>query len=483
MLRGVSTAGTDFAACTVASRRYLAQARVLAQSFREHHPGGRFVVFIPDDPDRERSVGEGVEELRPADIGLDDEEFHRMALSYTVKQLSCAMKVFVFEHLVRRGDTTILLDGDIDVHSDLSPLAELADRHGLVLTPHATAPAAPPQHYPPLPWRAPRMRNAVGPEQMAIHSGAFNGGVMAASGNALPFLEWWRERVARYCLLDVELGLFQEQGWIALAPALFDCHVLREPGWNVSAFELHDTDVSWDSGRPEIRGAPLRCFHYITFDPAFPGEFTRLIQLANVFPPGAERPGAMRVCRDYADQLLAAGHEEAQADVSPFDLLADGTPIDLNMRTAYAEALLEHEAGRGPEPPNPLRSGDVDAWMEWLSEPVEGPVGSLPVSRYLLGMHTRERWAYEPHREVPGADSRAFLDWIAYGGREGYFEVGERWLPPPPAPRVDPAVAALEERNAELERRIAYYTGTLSWRITAPLRRAAAAVRAWRRTA
>jgi hypothetical protein len=479
----VSTAGQDFTACTVASRRFLAQARVTARSFLEHHPGGRFAVFIPDDPNRERSVGEGIEELRPADIGIADDEFHRMAMAYTVKELSCAMKVFALEHLVKRGDIAVLLDGDVCVYGDLSPLAELADRHGVVLTPHCVTAHPTPDHYPPMAARAPRMRNAAGPDQMAILSGTYNTGVMAAARGAQPFLEWWRSRVARYCLLEPDRGLFQEQGWTSLAPTLFDCHVLREPGWNVNGFDLHDSDVTFQPDRPEIRGAPLRCFHYITFDPGSPEQLSRDQYIAAVFPRPAQRPGAMRLCGDYAARVLAAGHEEAQADVSPFDVLPGGLDVDVNMRAAYAEALLQHEAGRGTPPPNPLRSGDVESWLRWLSEPVEGPPGSRPVSRYLVGLHTRERWVYESFNDVPGRDAEAFLDWLPEAVGRGHLDVPPRFLPPPPPPRVDPAVAALEERCDDLERRVAYYTGTLSWRLTAPLRRAAAALRALRRTA
>jgi hypothetical protein len=122
----VSSPGEEFVGCAVASRRFLAQARVTAESFLEHHPGGRFAVLIPDDPAGERTAGDGVEELRPGDIGIDETELHRMALSYSVKQLSCAMKAFLLEHFVARRETAVLLDGDVCVYGDLSPIAATA---------------------------------------------------------------------------------------------------------------------------------------------------------------------------------------------------------------------------------------------------------------------------------------------------------------------------------------------------------------------
>jgi hypothetical protein len=483
----VSATGVEFIGCTVASRRFLAQARVLAQSFLEHHPGSRFAVLIPDDPESERAVGGGVEELRPRDIGIDDRELHRMALSYSVKELSCAMKVFLLEHLVNRGETAVMLDGDVYVYADMSRLADLARRHDVVLTPQCVSARPTPDHYPPMGGRAPRMRNALGAEQGSIRAGTYNTGVMAAGPRAAAFCEWWRQRVSRFCLLEPERGLFQEQGWSALAPTLFDCHVLREPGWNLSGLDLHDRDVTWEDGRPAFRGAPVRCFHYLTFDPLNPDQLTCDPYVDTMFPRPEERPGAMRLCRDYAARVGEAGHESAQADVSPYDVLPGGVRVDANMRTAYGEALLQHEAGRGPAPPNPFDDGDVAGWLAWLAEPTDAAPDSPPVSRYLLGLHTREWWIYWSFSDVPGRDAERFVQWLPGAARRGEVEVPERWVPPDP-PRVDPA-AELAERVAAVE---AHYRDVLaavedsyrnsrSWRLTAPLRRIAAVLRAARR--
>ena len=460
----------SFVGCTVASRRFLGQARVLADSFFEHHPDGRFAILIPDDPDHERATGDRVEVLRPLDVGLDQAEANRMALAYTVKELSCALKVHLARHVIGRGDTAVLLDGDVCVYDDLTPVAELAERESLVLTPHALTPHFTPDRYPPTQGLAQRMVNAVGAEQMMVLSGTYNTGLVALSTDAMPFVEWWAERVARYSLLETSRGLFQEQGWTALAPALFPCHILREHGWNVSGFHLHDRDIEWDGDKPLIGGRPLRCFHYITFDPEQPDELTRDDQIRAVWPAPEERPGAVRLCAAYAERLMAAGHAAALADVSPNDRLADGTPIDLQMRTAYREALLEHEAGRDAEPPNPFNDGDAARFLDWLSEPKDG------VSRYLLAIHTQLPWVWGAFKDVPGADSERYLAWLPAAADCGDLDIPERWLPDGRT-YADPSVAALIEHveSVEAHRRaledvVESVRRSRSWRLTAPAR-------------
>jgi hypothetical protein len=413
--------------------------------------------------------------LRPADLGVEPAELHRMALSYSVKELACAMKGRLMRHLARRGEIAVLLDGDVCVYDDLTPIADVARREGLVLTPHGTVAHSTPDRYPPMPGHAPRMRNALGPDQMMVLAGTFNTGLLAASADALPFLEWWNERTARYCLLEPGRGLFQEQGWTALAPTLFDCHIFREPGWNVSVFHLPVEDVTWEDDRPWVQGAPLRCFHFITFDPSHPDELSNEEHIAGVWPSARERPGAARVCREYAARLLAAGHEEALADTSPFEWLSEDVPVDANMRAAYAEALLEHEAGHGDAPPNPFEDGDVEGFLRWLDEPAESPAdGVRPVPRYLVGLHTRLAWVFGPYSEVPGKDSDRFLSWVPEAVRWGHIDIPDRWVPAVDRGRaIDPAMATLQAQYRELLGALEGYRSSRSWRMTAPFRRAA----------
>ena len=63
--------------CTIVAKNYLAHARVLALSLREHHPGDELTVLVLDDTEGYVDpAAEPYRMLRPADI--DCEPFERM---------------------------------------------------------------------------------------------------------------------------------------------------------------------------------------------------------------------------------------------------------------------------------------------------------------------------------------------------------------------------------------------------------------------
>src|SRR5271163_2173044 len=112
--------------CTIIAKNYVAQARVLARSFADHHPDGRCSVLVIDDYDGYIDpLVEPFAILTPEQIGCD--EFAEMALRYDVLELSAAVKPWLLAHLLNEGSPAITyLDPDIRVHASLDALDELA---------------------------------------------------------------------------------------------------------------------------------------------------------------------------------------------------------------------------------------------------------------------------------------------------------------------------------------------------------------------
>ena len=113
-------------ACTIIAKNYLPHARVLAASFLEHHPGGRFTTLVVDDPGRDEPSREGFDVLSPYDIGLEQAEVHRMAFIYDLKEFATAVKPSLLKHLLSDAEDVTYFDPDIEVFAPLDDISALA---------------------------------------------------------------------------------------------------------------------------------------------------------------------------------------------------------------------------------------------------------------------------------------------------------------------------------------------------------------------
>ena len=126
MTEGSAPANTDVAGCTVATRNYLADARLAAQSFLDHHPGSRFVILVVDG-DHMPPAGwshRDVEMVTPTEVGFDRDELLRMAAIYTPAELACALKPWALRRALTHAEVAIYVDGDVEI---LAPMPELID--------------------------------------------------------------------------------------------------------------------------------------------------------------------------------------------------------------------------------------------------------------------------------------------------------------------------------------------------------------------
>src|SRR5690606_34379625 len=80
--------------CTVATRSYLADARLAARSFLDHHPGARFTIVVVDGEHMPPATWEhrDVELVTPQQLGFPTDELHRMAAIYDPAEMACAFK-------------------------------------------------------------------------------------------------------------------------------------------------------------------------------------------------------------------------------------------------------------------------------------------------------------------------------------------------------------------------------------------------------
>jgi hypothetical protein len=409
-------------ACTIIAGNYLAAARVLAESFFAHHSDGSFTVLIVDDEERDLvPVGEFDHRIawwRLADLGLDTPEIHRLAGIYDVTELSTGVKPLFLRRLIETHESAVIyLDPDIRVFGSLAYVAQLADRHELVLTPHIT------QSIP----DDGRQVDAL----FVLAAGVYNLGFAAVAPTAAASLEWWWQQTRRRALNDVARQMFTDQRWADYLPSLFSHHLLKDPGYNAAYWNLHERPLSRVNGRIYARNGPLRFFHFSGFDPRTPwllsrhqGERPRMLL--------SEHPVLASLCDDYVHALERAGFATSSDRAYGWNLSADGLEMTRRIRRLYWSVVLAAERGEASEPPDPFDAADPEAFTEWLNAP--DARGARRWSRYIRALYDArpDVQAHMPH--IDGADAARFGNWLRTDG------VVQEHIPPaltPPAPTLE----------------------------------------------
>jgi glycosyltransferase involved in cell wall biosynthesis len=382
-------------ACTIIAKNYVAQARVLARSFAEHHPDGRFWTLIIDDfTDYIDPAGEPFEVLTPADI--DCEPFGDMAIRYSVIELSTAVKPWLLRHLMKEVSGPITyLDPDIQVFAPLDELEDLARTHGVALTPHNSEP---------IPADGRR------PTQIDIMiAGVYNlGYISLAPGEEIDkLLDWWSDRLRRDCRVDPVYGYFVDQRWFDLAPGFVsDYAIVRDSRYNIAYWNLHSRALSHDGERYTVDGRPLAFFHFSGFDPEQPTVLSR--HQDRVDP--ARHPVLRRILDEYAASAKHEGYAAAQAWPYTFDALPGGTRLDPVVRKLFIEAEARDELSASP-----FSTDGAEAFLEWLGAPAPGaPPGVHRLLAHLYGTRVDLQNAFP---DLSGPDLGRLLNWTRNDGR------------------------------------------------------------------
>lgn len=386
------------AACTIVSKNYLPFARVLAKSFLEHCPGGRFFVLLVDrndgrvDPAAERFEIVEVEELGNVP------HLASFLFKYTLLEANTAIKPFFLEHLFARHGLASLVyfDPDILVTSSLAELASLVGRHAVVVTPHLTDPVDDGAH----------------PGELAVlRAGAYNLGFIALRRGEVTdrLLAWWQDRLYDRCLVRVEEGLFVDQKWIDLAPGLFgDVHVLTDPGYNVAYWNLHGRRVELGGdGPPRVNGRPLVFFHFSGIEP---DDLYHVSKHQDRFTL-AQIGDAAELYRRYRDLLAAAGYHEARPWPYAFGVFDNGVAIPDAARRLY-HGLGKRRLRFG----DPFAAGGEGSFFHWLCEP-RRPGNPSSLTRLVGHLYEQREDLKRLFPDVDGRDYMDFCSWLQGFGR------------------------------------------------------------------
>jgi hypothetical protein len=335
---------SDIHCFTSISFGYLDRARVLAETLRRHHPDWTLWMCVSDRAPKGFQFDIAQEQFDHV-VRVDDLDLPCMIpwiFQHDVVELCTAVKGAMLCRLLAAGANKVFyLDPDIALFESLDPLVDELDKHSVVLTPHLLMPET---------NNAAIFDNEISCLKHGIYNLGFLGVSNTLEGRA--FGEWWSKRLYDFCYDDIASGLFTDQRWCDLVPALFPgTGIIRDPGYNVANWNiLHRRIEITRDGRVLAGGVPLRFFH-----------FTKLTTVgrAALRHNARGQPEVLELIKWYLQRL----ESHRVAGLSPgywaFSAYDDGMPIPRSHRAAFRSR--PSVAGQFA---NPFASG-LGSYQEW----------------------------------------------------------------------------------------------------------------------
>jgi len=244
-------------AFAITSRNYLAQTKIAVGSFLHFNPNFEVFIFNIDNETYESNAIWDNPNIRHEFIrAIDFENKDIIRSKYNNFEFCNAIKPYLcswlFEHY-KETDLVIYLDSDLVFYNEVKLEEELSN-HQIIITPHSLS------KFP--------LDNHLTSELDILNSGLYNAGffIVSNSSNGRQFLEWWKSRTFNYCYVDFEKGMFVDQIWLNFAPIYFESVlVLKNPGYNVAHWNLHERRISHDDEWCVNEAYKLVFFHFSGF--------------------------------------------------------------------------------------------------------------------------------------------------------------------------------------------------------------------------
>jgi len=278
-------------AFTICSINYLAQARVLAESLKETNPDYEFVIGLCDKID-----GSGVDVSKLSDfnllevdkIGIDG--FEEMCDRYDITELNTAIKPFYIDYFFKSRidiDAVIYFDPDIEIFDKLTGLEEGLATNNVILTPH---------------FFTPIFDKKTRTEQQMFVNGIYNLGFLAVSRSEETdrFIHWWMTKLKTECFMDIQNGMFVDQLYCNMVPLYFEgVKIDKYPGYNISYWNLHERNFTFENGKYFVNGQPLIFYHFSGINIKDPLNISRWQDRFDL----DNRPDLVEIFKSYRTQL------------------------------------------------------------------------------------------------------------------------------------------------------------------------------------
>ncbi|GAA2348942.1 FkbM family methyltransferase [Saccharopolyspora halophila] len=368
--------------CTLACRDQLPAARVLRDSFREHHPSAGFVLLLVDEVDAARDEPDA---LSVGDIGVDPQEFARLAAGCTARQLREVLRPRLLGHLLKTGATVLHFEPWVQVFDRFDDLlAGLTAERPVALVPRVLQPLS---------------VDGLRPSSADLaESGTFDPSAFAVRPGAEQLLSTWTEQLRA----DPTIATPMLEG----VSALVDHQVIRDPGVGLSVWNAAQRDFAAGEDGHIVDGARLRSVHFDGFQPQRPwllsAEYTDRPRILL-----SEHPDLAGLCASYRSALVGAGYSLEQPH--SYDALPGGEIVPTSLRAEYLNAWLSG----GDAPPSPFEPGGEAGFREWAFSPADERQRVAGASRWTAAIWADDEILRRDYPDPFGADAEAFHEWCA----------------------------------------------------------------------
>jgi hypothetical protein len=173
--------------------------------------------------------------------------------------------------------------------------------------------------------------------------------------NGIRFTQWWRRRLEDFCYEELEAGIFVDQKWMDLAPALFDrVKILRDPTYHVATWNLTHRRVT-GSHRTAllVNGRPVVFYHFSGLDMG-----NQLVALQKY---GSEMPALFELRNWYLGACAEEGQQQLSSVPWSYDTFDNGDRILHEQRRLYRDREDLQIAFADPFSTQPLET----SYLHW----------------------------------------------------------------------------------------------------------------------
>ena len=391
-----------YTSCAV---NYLAKATALLESIRVNSPNTTLTLILCDVLPSDFDPPPFDRIWTPIDLGYNEQWIFK----HDIMELCTAVKGRGLKRLMeteKDAEIFVYLDPDVFVYSDLHLLYEELGSASIGLVPHITSPE----------------ETDLGvqlTELSVLQHGTYNLGHLIIRNSEIGknFASWWADRLDRYCYDDRSRGLFTDQRWIDLVPAIFsDVNIIRSNVIDVASWNIYGKNINekYENGvwNYYINGKLLVTYHF-----SGTGNTGTHFRIRNAFAP--TNGTLAKIEREYEECISKHSQETLQQFKPAYDFYRNGRIISTSARRFYRENRDLQEHYKDPY---------GDSYEAWLSENKPNLTTNIKIreDRLLSAFNDLfdENWYRTNYPDV----KQGIRHGLWKNGRQHYIEIGSSLL-------------------------------------------------------